>query len=270
MARRLLAFGLARPVARRYFGTSTYPAHRLVEAQWTAHDRHLGPFGTYRPVHEVRRARGSSAVLRAQSDGAYEPPRILGEAEDRRRGSRSRRRPRTVKAARKIVAKFDAGLDEAVKDDSRYDYRVTLVQSTGPKSQAEAFDFIMMSDLSAGAQDELIKLGKVGKVVTKIKKVPVAADGLMLPKAVVARVNAEISFNLTVNEHAALWKKLGIRPSGTWTAPDGGQCITEFCIPMLACERLPVRGRRRRRQPVARQLRDPARSRGERRVARAT
>jgi len=139
-----------------------------------------------------------------------------------------------VKAARKIVAKFDAGLDDAVKDDSRYDYRVTLVQSTGAKSQAQAFEFIMMSDLSAEAQDELIKLGKVGKVVTKIKKVPVAADGLMLPTAVVARVNAELPFDLNLTEHARLWKKLGVRPTGTWTESDGGQCITEFCVPMVA------------------------------------
>ena len=37
----------------RYFGTSTYPAHRLVEAQWTARDRHLGRFVTEQPSYSI-------------------------------------------------------------------------------------------------------------------------------------------------------------------------------------------------------------------------
>jgi aryl-alcohol dehydrogenase-like predicted oxidoreductase len=37
----------------RYFGTSTYPAHRIVEAQWAARENHLGRFVTEQPGYSV-------------------------------------------------------------------------------------------------------------------------------------------------------------------------------------------------------------------------
>ncbi|MEU1844107.1 Predicted oxidoreductase [Micromonospora sediminicola] len=37
----------------RYFGTSTYPAHRLVEAQWTAREHHLGRYVTEQPSYSI-------------------------------------------------------------------------------------------------------------------------------------------------------------------------------------------------------------------------
>ncbi|WBC15830.1 aldo/keto reductase [Micromonospora sp. WMMA1998] len=37
----------------RYFGTSTYPAHRLVEAQWTAREYHLGRYVTEQPSYSI-------------------------------------------------------------------------------------------------------------------------------------------------------------------------------------------------------------------------
>jgi aryl-alcohol dehydrogenase-like predicted oxidoreductase len=37
----------------RYFGTSTYPAHRIVEAQWAARENHLGRYVTEQPGYSV-------------------------------------------------------------------------------------------------------------------------------------------------------------------------------------------------------------------------
>jgi aryl-alcohol dehydrogenase-like predicted oxidoreductase len=37
----------------RYFGTSTYPAHRIVEAQWGARENHLGRYVTEQPGYSV-------------------------------------------------------------------------------------------------------------------------------------------------------------------------------------------------------------------------
>ncbi|MEW2442847.1 aldo/keto reductase [Micromonospora marina] len=37
----------------RYFGTSTYPAHRLVEAQWAAREHHLGRYVTEQPSYSI-------------------------------------------------------------------------------------------------------------------------------------------------------------------------------------------------------------------------
>ncbi|MDW3846285.1 aldo/keto reductase [Micromonospora sp. BRA006-A] len=37
----------------RYFGTSTYPAYRLVEAQWAAREHHLGRYVTEQPSYSI-------------------------------------------------------------------------------------------------------------------------------------------------------------------------------------------------------------------------
>ncbi|WP_339133811.1 aldo/keto reductase [Streptomyces sp. f51] len=37
----------------RYFGSSTYPAHRIVQAQWTAREHHLRPFVTEQPSYSI-------------------------------------------------------------------------------------------------------------------------------------------------------------------------------------------------------------------------
>ncbi|WP_244927772.1 aldo/keto reductase [Nocardioides sp. W7] len=37
----------------RYFGSSTYPAYRIVQAQWTARERHLGRFVTEQPGYSL-------------------------------------------------------------------------------------------------------------------------------------------------------------------------------------------------------------------------
>ncbi|GAB3425215.1 aldo-keto reductase family protein [Flindersiella endophytica] len=37
----------------RYFGSSTFPAYRIVQAQWTARDRHLGRYVTEQPGYSI-------------------------------------------------------------------------------------------------------------------------------------------------------------------------------------------------------------------------
>jgi len=139
---------------------------------------------------------------------------------------------RATKAARRIVQRFDAGLDDEVKDDNRYDFRVRIYQTTGPKSQADAaFEFVKLDALSPEERGVMEKAGKAGKVVTKLKSVPVAADGTMLPGAVLATVNAKLPFDLALHQHTMLWKHFSVRPSG-WTAPGGGACVTQYSLPL--------------------------------------
>lgn len=37
----------------RYFGSSTFPAHRIVDAQWTAREHHLGRYVTEQPSYSI-------------------------------------------------------------------------------------------------------------------------------------------------------------------------------------------------------------------------
>ncbi|MEV6192941.1 aldo/keto reductase [Streptomyces sp. NPDC051920] len=37
----------------RYFGSSTFPAHRIVQARWAAHEHHLRPYVTEQPSYSI-------------------------------------------------------------------------------------------------------------------------------------------------------------------------------------------------------------------------
>ena len=47
----------------RYFGTSTFPAYRIVEAQWAARDLHLGRYATEQPSYSILQRGVESHVL---------------------------------------------------------------------------------------------------------------------------------------------------------------------------------------------------------------
>jgi aryl-alcohol dehydrogenase-like predicted oxidoreductase len=47
----------------RYFGTSTYPAYRIVEAQWAAREHHLGRYTTEQPGYSVLQRAAERDVL---------------------------------------------------------------------------------------------------------------------------------------------------------------------------------------------------------------
>ncbi len=47
----------------RYFGSSTYPAHRIVEGQWAAREHHLGRYVTEQPPYSILQRGIESHVL---------------------------------------------------------------------------------------------------------------------------------------------------------------------------------------------------------------
>ncbi|MFG6196957.1 aldo/keto reductase [Nonomuraea sp. JJY05] len=47
----------------RYFGSSTFPAYRIVQAQWTARDHHLGRYVTEQPSYSILQRGIESHVL---------------------------------------------------------------------------------------------------------------------------------------------------------------------------------------------------------------
>jgi hypothetical protein len=51
------------------------------------------------------------------------------------------------------------------------------------------------------------------------------------PVQILAKVNAGLPFTLTYHDHTMLWKHFSVRPAG-WSPPDGGQCMTEYCLPL--------------------------------------
>ena len=138
---------------------------------------------------------------------------------------------RALRAAQTVLAKFDAGLDSEVLDDQRYDFRVRLVPMLGPKSEADAaMEFVKLDELTEDERKVMIEAGRSGRVVTKLKKVPVSAAGCMLPKRVVSEVQKRVPFDFNMGQHTRMWKHFKLHPA-RWVVPDGGETVSEFCIP---------------------------------------
>jgi hypothetical protein len=100
---------------------------------------------------------------------------------------------RALRAAQTVLAKFDAGLDSEVLDDQRYDFRIRLVPMLGLKSAADAaVEFVNLDELTDDERKVMIEAGRSGRVITKVKKVPVSSAGCMLPKQVVSEVQKRV------------------------------------------------------------------------------
>ena len=139
---------------------------------------------------------------------------------------------RALRAAQTVLAKFDADLDSEVLDDQRYDFRVRLVPMLGPKSEADvAIEFVNLDELTDDERKVMIEAGRSGSVITKLKKVPVSSAGCMLPKRVVGEVQKRVPFDFNIGQHTRLWKHFKLHPA-RWVAPDGGETVSEFCIPV--------------------------------------
>jgi len=122
---------------------------------------------------------------------------------------------RALRAARTILSKFDADLDPAVLDDAKYDYRVRLVPTTASQAASQAaIEFVDLDAVTDEQRQALIQAGRTGAVITKPRLVPVASKDDMLPKKVVAEVNALVPYVFNMGMHTALWKKLRVRPDG--------------------------------------------------------
>lgn len=138
---------------------------------------------------------------------------------------------RALRAAQTILARFDAGLSPEVLEDQRYDFRIRLVPMLGPKSEADAaIEFVKLDELTDDERKVMTEAGRSGKVVTKVKKVPVSSAGCMLPSRIVSEVQNRVPFDFNMSLHTRLWKHFKLHPI-TWVVPDGGETVPEFCIP---------------------------------------
>jgi hypothetical protein len=101
----------------------------------------------------------------------------------------------------------------------------------GPKSEADAaVEFVKLDQLTDDERKVMIEAGRSGKVITKVKKVPVSSAGCMLPTQVVSEVRKRVPFDFNVSQHTRLWKHFKLHPS-VLVVPDGGETVSEFCIP---------------------------------------
>lgn len=119
------------------------------------------------------------------------------------------------KATRDLVAKFDAAVDPAVKDDPRYDYRVLLVPMVAKKTDADlAVNFVNWDTLTDDERTVLSELGRTGTVITKTKRVEAVNLAKLRASDVARRVEDKVPFCFSIySEHTQMWRRLKVRPA---------------------------------------------------------
>lgn len=134
------------------------------------------------------------------------------------------------KQTRELVAKFEAAIDPAVKDDLRYDYRVRLVPIVGTKTDADlAVNFVNLEILTEDERAVMTEAGRTGTVITKVKHVEVADKAKLRAKQVAALVESQVPFEFSpFSEHLEMWQRLNVRPAKS--AADPFATDPRYCV----------------------------------------
>lgn len=116
------------------------------------------------------------------------------------------------KAVRRLIARFEEGLNDDVLQDQRFEVRVHLLQRSGPKSEADlAIEFIRAEDLSDAQRQQLAD--RQGSVIVREVERPVLNAGWMKPTEAAMAVETGIPFQFRVHPHfTTAWRKLKVRP----------------------------------------------------------
>jgi hypothetical protein len=133
-------------------------------------------------------------------------------------------RKRVPMSVRTYIEKFDADLDDAVAEDGRYEFRVTLIPQVGPKSSADAaINFVRLDELTPEQREELERI----QAIVRYKQVPVTDMGF-LPGEVAAEISRRLGIKFTISDHTKCWQHFAIRPPKNEAHPE--KTNADFCI----------------------------------------
>lgn len=135
-------------------------------------------------------------------------PVFIGSFTDE--GERALRRLRSQLPAqlRTFIAEYDAGSDDSVARDPRYDFRLRVFQELAPKDpDALAVQFTCFDDLTEEQREAVEAIGRKGYVVVREHKRPVVGHGLLKPTQAAQAVQNRIPFCFTTAQFTKAWKK---------------------------------------------------------------
>lgn len=133
------------------------------------------------------------------------------------------------RSARDFIARFESDLDPTIAQDQRYEFRVNLVQKTGPRTESDrAMTFVREADLDDAQRETLRNLGKTGTVIIREQSRPVSGLGMMKPTIAASKVSEQIPFIFHVGHLVRAWKKLDCRPAGGSSHPE--RTIEKYCV----------------------------------------
>lgn len=134
-----------------------------------------------------------------------------------------RQLPRSIT---RYVETFDQGLPDEIRDDQRYEFRITLLPQTGPASESDvAMSFVRWDDLTEEQRAELDKM----QTIIREKRVPVSGKDFVKPSVVARRVQRELGVIFSpYSDHAKAWRYYKVRPA--WGEAPPERTRTEFCV----------------------------------------
>ena len=127
---------------------------------------------------------------------------------------------------REYIETFRAGLAPEVLDSSQFALRVFLIPKLANNRNIAdlSVEFVPYDPSNPTAMEELRKV----TALIREKRVPVASEGLLKPKAVVEKVQADLPFPFTMDTHTRCWKHYNVRPASNSDHPEATK--PEFCI----------------------------------------
>lgn len=128
----------------------------------------------------------------------------------------------------RFLADYDAGVDDGLRNDSRYTLRLRVLLETGAKSGDMAIQFDRYEDLTTEQKAAADELGKSGRVIVRQQDRPVQNQNLFKPSKVVADVAAAIPFRFTSHDFVLSWRNGAVRPPSKSKEPK--RTIADFCV----------------------------------------
>lgn len=129
---------------------------------------------------------------------------------------------------RRFLTLFHDELDPAVRDDSRFEFRLRLTQVTAGRGDALPMEFVRLADLSAEERRDVEQRAGQGTVVIRDRIQPVSNEGLLKAMAVTRQVQARIPFRFNTHHLKAAYLGLGVRPP--WRDPHPEITNIDFCV----------------------------------------
>lgn len=129
---------------------------------------------------------------------------------------------------RSFVVDYEAGLDDSVTSDSRYEFRLRAMVELAPRDpEAIAMQFTNYSDMTDEEREFAEKLGRRGQVIVRDRQQHVSGLGRYMPTKAAEEIQAAIPYVFNVYHFTEAWKRKKIRPLNG--DPNPARTNSDFC-----------------------------------------
>lgn len=129
---------------------------------------------------------------------------------------------------RSFVTDYEAGLDDEVIADSRYEFRLRAMVELAPKDpDAIAMQFTRYDDMTEEERQFAEELGRRGQVIIRDRKQSVSGLGRLMPTPAAAAVEAGLPYVFNLSHFTEAWKRKKIRPPNG--DPNPSRTNSDFC-----------------------------------------